>query len=280
MERKKKSCEVGRLGLGRRYLPAALVAVCWCAAGGSAYAGEGFLMDLSALLFNYEATNPNAKPGETIGEITIVERPFSTAGMQKFDLGADGRFGGGDDVLLDLARIGLGDSFDTLFTADVIKGQGNNNYSITGRLATTDTVSDLDDPSLVGDFLSTDIALFEGGFVVVGAWSTIQGRDAILQPGGAESWVFKGISEDTPAEPDGDSERGQVSLQTGRSSFDNGRLAEFQVEFGIKDLDTFFGSDRQNLQAGVTATVVPEPATWILLLLGAAAMRRSKRSVR
>ncbi len=277
MTGKNGSSSVGRfVSMGNGALRAAAL-LCLLVATGAAYADDGFFVDLSTLLFNYEATNPNALPGEVIGELTISEQDISTVSLQKVDLGPDGKIGGGDDVLLDLARIGLGESFDTWFGAEVIKEQGNNNYTIAGVLKATDTVTSLDDPSLIGDFVSTEIFIFEGGFLFAGPWSPADGRDAILQPGGVETWEFRGISGDTPPSPDGDGVRGQVSLLDGRSAFDDGKAAEFHIVTGIRDLDTFFQSDRRSLTSDIKATVVPEPGTLALLLVGALALRRSKR---
>jgi len=239
-----------------------------CAASGTVRADQGLVLDLSTLLFNYQATNPHAQPGEVIGTLSINDRPFSNLTLQQLDLGPDGKIGGGDDIVLDLAGIGLGESFDALFAGDVIKQAGNNNYLISGRFAATDTVTSIAEPSLLGDFESSDIAIFEGVFLYIGPWSPADDNDSILLPSGVPSWEFHGILGDTPATPNKDGIRGQVSLPSGRSAFKDGRLAEFHIETGIPNLDTFFAVDRRNLASDVKATVVPEPTTFLLLLAG------------
>ena len=97
---------------------------------------------------------PGAGPGEIIGHISMMDATVSRITLQKFDLGADGAFGGdgGDaDTLLDLSKILLAANFDASFEADVMN-LGSGAYSVvTGSLSTTDTTAT---PVLGGDFES------------------------------------------------------------------------------------------------------------------------------
>ncbi|MCG3131893.1 MAG: hypothetical protein FLDDKLPJ_02703 [Phycisphaerae bacterium] len=238
-------------------------------------AGEGVFLDVTSLLFNYDAINPNAGEGELVGRIVILPGEVSHLSLQQLDLGADGGFGGGDDVILDVAEIGNAANFDVLLALDVIRGGGPNQYRLRGDFAATDTVTTLADPSILGALDTTEVSLIGPIFQFDGSLATQAFRDSLLGPEGGSDWIFQGVPADTGPAPDGDGSRGRVTLLSDREVFDFGALGEFHFAgFGFNDLDAFFAADRNALSADVKLAIVPEPATLAFLLAGLFGLRR------
>jgi len=235
------------------------------------FADIGIFFDVTSLGFQYQVTNSNAGVGDVIGTISISDSAFSNMMAQKLDLGGDG-FGGGNDSLLDLANIGSGDDFDALFTANVVVGPGGNNFQIAGSLSATDTT--LGDPSVTGDFSSFFVSMQGGVFSFGGdlVKDINAGQDSLLlDPNQNDSWVFTGLSGDTPSSPDEDGTQGEISLDTGRTLFGQGTVGEFHFAgFGSSTLNEFFSQDQQSSTAELKISIVPEPTTITLLILGGA----------
>lgn len=244
--------------------------VAWGAFSSLAYANEGIFCDATTLLFLYDATNAGAKAGEVIGEISITDRFLSNSAVQKLDLGPNGIFGGGDDVVLDIARISGGDFFDAEFKGEIIKGALPNQYSIEGIWKRTDTLTTLAEPSIHGVVTAGKVVLENGVFSFGGVITPAPARDAVLVGIGPQ-WRYLGIPGDTAVAPDEDGVRGQVTLFDGRPFFDLGDFGEghFAPDGVGLTLDQYLSTDRNSTSADIKINIIPEPASLALLGLGA-----------
>ncbi len=235
----------------------------------------GLSIDASALQFVY--TGPSGSMGGSnpyrMGEIVVTTNGSSSLAVQEFDLGADHDFGGGDDTVIDLARIAPGGSetFDVTFYAEVWRF-GSNSYALLGGSyavedATSDTVVE-------GQFESSFVALSNNVLLFGGALSN---PDGILRPGSpATDWTFTGDPATTPDMINGlfggaNGADGTVTLSQWREYSTLANLFEFQFVANFPDLDAFFNEAVQySVQAdiNVAAVVVPAPGAAVLGMIG------------
>lgn len=209
-------------------------------------------------------------PGGKVGDIQYLAS--NLASVRKFDLGGDG-FGGAPDTLLDSAAIRNGNEFDFLFAGEVFR-LGPNQYRIDADVTGTDI--DLNSNAYEASFQSTSVLLLGQppfrSLIVSGGLSTTQGNGSILvnRPAPQKDWFYVGTGRSNPNDPDEDGVVGAVSLFNNISSFDRGALAAGTLVGSVPDLDSFFGEDQIiSGRADLDFNVVPEPATLILLTIGA-----------
>jgi len=236
------------------------VAVLACSSG-HAWANIGFIVEGTSLEFLYQKGGGGQG---SFGQINVSTMISSSLLLQQFDLGQDSGFGGGDDTLIDLAKIGDSTMFDINFTGDVFKN-GSNDFSVLGTL----TIGDVNSPPNVveGDFSSDFVSAHDGFFSLTGG---IFNPDGLLQSeDGGQSWVFHGVGDDTPSNPNADGVVGTVTLEKGRSSFQTGLFVAFQFvgDFG-NGLDDFFNEDQSSKGANVQVVIVPAPPAMLLGLIG------------
>ncbi len=232
-----------------------------------AIADIGLAVDASSLRMIY--TKGAGGPG-SIGRIQITHTAASAVDVQQVELGADREFGGGDDTLIDLARIGSG-GFSLIFSADVFK-LGANSYSIIGST----TIGDAGSPVKVqGDFDSAFVEKANGSLFFGGA---LTNADGILRPGSPNvGWTFTGDPAVTPTYVNSvyggsDGLVGTVTQPWGRDKSALASLFEFQFIGSFPDLDAFFNSA---VQASTIAdlkvqTVIPAPGAVALGWVGLA----------
>jgi hypothetical protein len=205
-------------------------------------------------------------PG-SIGRIDIGQSSASTLIVQELAVGSDLQIGGGDDTVIDMARI-VGGGFEATFSADVFQ-LGTNAYSIVG----TYTVEDANGNVVVeGDFTS-DLTNMDSGYLFLGGGFT--NNDGVLRPGGTGGWSFDGVAASTPNTINGmfggaDGIDGTVTLDSGREFSTLASLFEFQFVGDFPDLDAFFNSAMQasNLADLKVQVVVPAPGAAGLAFFG------------
>ncbi len=239
--------------------------------------GTGFEFDLATMKFQYVVTNAGALPGEKIGELTIADETAygSNLTLQKLDLGPNGVVGG-DDTVLDYAKIMSADSFDAVLVSDVIK-LATNSYRITGAIKVTDTLTTLASPKYVGSFTSNTVSMSGGTFFYfVGPVATLAPNDALLQPA-ASPWQYEGVLADTPSAPDEDGVRGRVTLAFGRGAYTHGDLNGGVIVGSAMNLDAFFSANRDYINSTLQATAIPEPVTFGTLIIGIGWLLRRRR---
>ena len=240
----------------------------------------GLIFDASAMRCIY--TKGSGGPG-SIGRIDIgLQDGLSSLVVQELALGSDQQIGGGDDTVIDMARITEGSfNFGATFSADVFQ-LGVNSYAIVG----TYTIQDFNGAVVVeGDF-NSDLASLNNDSLFLGG--SLSNADGILRPTGTSSWSFSGMSSATPNTINGvfggaDGIDGTVTLNSGRELSTLASLFDFQFVGSFPDLDAFFASDVQasnvaNLK--VQVTVVPLPGATGLAAVGlgiVAAIRRRLR---
>jgi hypothetical protein len=210
-------------------------------------------------------------PGGKVGVITLSSPGYLL--LSKYDIGSDG-FGGGNDVLLDVAMIiGSGD-MDFSFSADVIK-LASNSYKIQDVISGSDV--DLLSSAYEANAASTAMTYIplgtSGVLSFTGSLSTVLPNSSIPinRASGPNDWVFVGEGVPNPGvDPDEDGTEGTVTLPTGVGAFDVGAISFYQIGVGkAASLDAFFSADRTQTGGDLKMTVIPEPATLAILGLGA-----------
>ena len=233
----------------------------------------GLVIDASAMRFIY--TKGTGGSG-SFGHINIGQSGGSSLVVQELTLGSDGQFGGGNDTIIDMARVTQG-GFNASFSADVFK-LGSNSYSIVG----TYTVEDANGNVVVeGDF-NSDLTSLNNNYLYLGG--SLTNADSILRPGGTNSWVFDGTASSTPNTINGlfggaDGIDGTVTLDRYREYATLANLFEFQFVGSFPDLDAFFNSAIQasNLADLRVQVVVPSPGATGLAIFGFAMVAAIRR---
>lgn len=257
---------------------AALLAVLMGAVSPALAEPIGLVLDASSMRFIY--TQGSGGPG-SIGRIDISQDTLSSIVVQELTLGADEAIGGGNDTVIDMARITQG-GFGATFTADVFQ-LGSNSYSIVG----TYTIQDANGTVVVeGDF-NSDVSSLNNGSLFIGG--NLTNADGILRPTGTSSWGFAGVAASTPNTINGvfggaDGIDGTVTLDRWREFSTLASLFDFQFVGDFPDLDAFFNSAIQASNIAslkIQAVVVPVPGATGLAALGmglVAVIRRRLRS--
>jgi hypothetical protein len=253
---------------------AGMVGIAMCSLS-AAIADPGLTIDATAMRFIY---TPGAGGPGSIGRIDITPNNASMLVVQELTLGTDNAFGGGDDTVVDLAKVGR-PGFTAVFSADVYSLGTPNAYAVVG----TYTVTDASHAVVVdGDFSSTSAAVAGNTLFMGGSFSN---PDGILRPGSPlDSWNFTGDPARTPNIINGvfggrDGIDGTVSLDRFRDASTMADLFEFQFVGGFPDLDAFFNSGIQaSTQADVKVqVVVPVPSATLLGVLGLALVASLRR---
>lgn len=228
----------------------------------------GISLDGSALRFVY---TPGAGGFGSIGRIDVTRNGSSIMTVQQLDLAGDG-FGGGNDTVIDLARVTSESSppFDLVFSADVFYLGQSNSYALIGTYIAKDTTGTT---VVEGDFASSSVGLYGNTLFIEGALSN---ADGVLRPGSpATGWTFVGDASRTPEFTNGlyggqDGIVGTVTLNNFRDVSTLANLFNFEFIANFPDLDAFFNDA---IQASVRAdmkvnVVVPAPTAAFLGWIG------------
>ncbi len=233
-------------------------------------------------LLNFEYTTAGGAPGK-VGDL-VIERGFSSfVEAAQATPGLDGEFFTSDEVLFDSARINAGGNFDVVLSAEVFK-LGTNDYSIAGTWTLWDasgTPGDFSTAVAHGDIQSTDMSL--GAFTFEFNASLYNAGGILL--GAGDDWSFTGVAADTDDGPyQGqlfglDNVDGTLGVTSGRSSYTNGGVFDFNVDFGggLTDLDAFFAAGHTYTNSNMQVHVVPAPAAIGLALLGLSGVMARRR---
>ncbi len=255
-----------------KYMAAAAVVALAGFVSAPALATEtGFFFDLALLDFHYDA---GVGPG--VGRITL-ENTLGSIDVVKTDLGADGHFGGGDDVDLDFATADFTSGWDVMATFDVFQ-LGVDTYRLVGTIQVMDVTSTtVLDAGVFSTVLTNDNLVPDTSGTSLTFRAALGNPGGILRPDSSDSWVFTGSGGLDLADGDGSSTT--VSLDAGRSIFNHGLLDQLTVKVGsFTSLDAFFASDRDvSLGTDVKLTIVPSPTAGLLGLIGLGAVLGARR---
>lgn len=245
-----------------------------------ARADIGMSIDTAMMEFDYFQVQGGQG---VVGMFEVRLTNNSTINAQKLDLGGDNDFGGGDDTVLDIAKInGYADpDFTRVLSGQVIK-LGANDYILQGVYELYDYDADL---ALQGDFVSSFVAL-SGSALYMGG--SVTNPDGVLRPGSPNtSWEFNGNPVNTPDMINGgfgghDGIDGRITVPDGRSSYSLANLLEFQFVGEHRDLDALFGlesfsSTIANANLSIKPVPIPEPGGVVLGLIGLGAIARLRR---
>jgi len=167
----------------------------------------------------------------------------------------------------------------SLLTDLIIVNEGGGRYSATGTYSATDV--DRNTNAVEAVFASTQIQLRNGILSIDGLLAPMQNADSILvnresQPN-AGDWVFAGVFAHTPELPNRDGVRGTITIGD-VDPMDTGVMAVIALNIREPDLDRFFAEDRHFESGEVKGVITPEPATVLLLAMGAVlALARQRR---